>query len=302
MSILGLKKHHLHLLSVQLECLDIERKHVARATGFIVRRKGRLFLHTCWHVVTGIEGWQPLVFSRATWSKQRRYLAILAQDVKPMMSDQGIPIGQTIGGRQELELSLYDEKGVPMWWQDKRHVPHEDLNAIHIRVPCWHDAVAFPLPETFAMSNLQVFDDSHLFAHTKPIGPSTFQGRSYGPGDRVFVVGYPYGFSTAGVKQPAALVLVRNVASTNFRREGLLGREVLLDGPCARGMSGSPVLVDTDDGLQLFGIYTSSIFPDNPGGNANRATALGVVTELTQSWGAVPLVGPSEVGSESWPE
>ena len=51
-------------------------------------------------------------------------------------------------------------------------------------------------------------------------------------------------------------------------------------------------VVDTE----LFGIYTHVIYPDNLGGKAEKATALGLVTELTESWGTIPLVPHADIG------
>jgi len=289
-------KHLLGHTAVKLQCLDKNKDYVASATGFFLRRSGNLYLYTCWHVVTGIESWQPLQFSRAVEQKKRRFLTVCSQNVTKLVTNTGQPAGESIGGKREFHLPLYDAYESPTWHQDKRDVPHEDLNAIKIRVPFWHDAVAFPLSPDQPISPLQVIDEEHFFRHTKSLGAGRFQGRSYSPGDRVFIVGYPYGFSTAGDLQPEAIVLVRHVASMRLRYAGLHGRQVLLDGPGAPGMSGSPVFVETDRGLELIGAYTHVIYPDNPGGKAEKTTALGVVTELTQSWGAIPLVPQSEIG------
>jgi len=61
-------------------------------------------------------------------------------------------------------------------------------------------------------------------------------------------------------------------------------------------MSGSPVFVETDGGLELIGTYPHVIYPDNLGGKAEKATALGLVTELTESWGTIPLVPHADIG------
>jgi hypothetical protein len=292
----ALQKYSLGHTAVKLDCLDIDKNNIASATGFFLQRKGSLYLYTCWHVVTGIKSWQPLLFSRSNDARARRFLLVSSQDVQNLVSDSGAPIGEVIGGLRQFEITLYDSGGVPTWHQDKRDIPHEDLNSIGIHIPFWHDTVAFPLSIDLPVSSIQLIREEHLFTHSKKIGPNMYKGRSYSLGDRVFIVGYPYGFSSTGDRQPEAVVLIRHVASTNLRHGDGHGHQVLLDGPAAPGMSGSPVFVETDCGLELFGMYTHMIFPDNPGGNREKTTALGVVTELTQSWASTPLVAQADIG------
>jgi S1-C subfamily serine protease len=98
------------------------------------------------------------------------------------------------------------------------------------------------------------------------------------PGDSLFVVGYPYGYSTLK-DQPAAIVLTRSVAAVS--RDGGRRREILIDGGGAPGMSGGPVFYLDKQRLYLLGLYTGILYPDAaPGVEPERTTALGTVCSL----------------------
>jgi hypothetical protein len=169
-------------------------------------------------------------------------------------------------------LPLYDRSGgkfAPLWFQDEQDVPQGDLNAIGIRVPFWHDAVKLRLPETIRISDLQVIDQGNCLEHLVD------------PGDKVYLVGYPYGYSALGEGQPTPIVLTRFIAALRVADRQ---REIVLDGYGAPGMSGGPVFVDTARGLRLLGPYTGLIYPDHVIEQNEKITALGTCCDMTLCW------------------
>jgi hypothetical protein len=103
-------------------------------------------------------------------------------------------------------------------------------------------------------------------------------------GAQVFVVGFPYGYSSLGMEQPTPIVLTQHVAST--RINGDREMDILLDRPGAAGMSGGPVFVHRQDGAYLVGIYTGIIFPDHVlnRDERERVTALGTCSVIGLCW------------------
>ena len=152
---------------------------------------------------------------------------------------------------------------MPAWYQDRQHVPHEELNAMGIRVPLFHDAVKLRLPDrSGGLRRLHtVLSDDWDFRHHPYVGA------------RVLIVGYPYGYSIAGQDQPTATVLTRFIAGWS----PLSPRQTfLVDGIGAPGMSGGPVLIDGDAGWTVIGLYEGAIYPDaERHGRRTLATGLG---------------------------
>lgn len=230
--------------SVQLRCLDEGRKPLrhASASGFVRIEDGVPFLYTCWHVVTGYDRNHVRVTNALP---KRAFLELFMQD-------------------QSVVLPLYEASArpkKPLWYQDRAHLPHPDLNAIGLYVPSWHDAVKIPLPTDVEVPALQLVSN--------PVLPSNTMLAS---GDKIYVVGFPYGYGSGG-----PVVLTRTVAAT-----AVSGRpvEFLLDSGGAPGMSGGPVFVERDNDIALLGVYTGVIYPDQ-----------GSCTNLSASWrGNLPLV------------
>ena len=252
----------------------------AFASGFIRRESERLYLYTCWHVVTGFDPNEIEVGNRLP---ARQYIKLALQ-----CADQSQPGIEVIGGLQTVVLPLYDspkQPARPLWLQDDCHIPHPDLNAIGLHVPFWHDVVKLELPPDVRVSEIQVIDEKRL--NTSLVGPC----------DKCLIVGYPYGFSAFGPDQPTAIVLTRFVASTR-----IAGRQeqLLLESIGAPGMSGSPVFIERADDLLLFGIYTGLIYPDHAQ-KREKATALGTVSNISFMLdGLLPLVAnPSQPHSSS---
>ena len=270
----------LPFVGVSLECLDENKKPVGFVgSGFIRRENNRLFLYTCWHLVSGFD-LNDIKIGRTR--PNRRHVRV---DFKG--AAQRAPGVEVIGGLQTVILPLYDtstELPRPCWLQDDRHIPHPDLNAIGIFVPFWHDLVKLELPADVRVSDLQVIDETRVFYKSASLVT---------PGDKCLVVGFPYGFSSVGSAQPTPVVLTRFVASDRVVNRR---RELLLESIGAPGMSGGPVFIERGEDLLLFGLYTGLIYPDFAVETNDKSTALGTVADLSLILGGhLPLVSiPSE--------
>lgn len=266
------------LVGVLLQCLNEEQNLLpgAFASGFIRREGEGLYLYTCWHVVSGFD---PSDVKVGLTLPTRRYLKVALQSAD--LRQEGVEV---IGGLQTVIVPLYDtstQPPRPRWFQDNRHIPHPDLNAIGIYVPFWHDVVKLELPPDLQVSKLQVINEAQIFQSL------------VGPGDKCLVVGYPYGFSAFGPEQPTPVALTRFVASDRIagRRQ-----QLLLESIGAPGMSGGPVFIERGEDLFLLGLYTGSIYPDYAQNANEKVTALGTVADLSLVFkGYLPMVAtPSE--------
>jgi hypothetical protein len=264
--------------AVLLQCLDETLQPLPKttATGFIRRERNDLYLYTCWHVVTGYNKNDLKVLR----PPKRIFLQIQMQDAQSRS-----PGVTSIGGLQSVTVPLYDSVELPrkpLWLQDKRHIPHPDLNAINLYVPFWHDVVKICLPTTIRCSDLQITDNAIFPGNTLLV-----------PGDKLYLVGFPYGFSAQGSEQPTPVVLTRYAASVNVTNRR---REILLESAGAPGMSGGPVFVDRGEEISLFGLYTGLLYPDHVIEQNEMVTALGTCADLTFClWGHLEMVeAPSE--------
>lgn len=273
------QRSELSFRSVQLRCLDAGRKPLkhASASGFVRIEDGVPFLYTCWHVVTGYDR-NDLRVTNAL--PKRAFLEVFVQ-AHQQQSDS-TPLA---GGLPSFTIPLYDESArpkKPRWYQDRAHLPHPDLNSIGLCVPSWHDAVKIPLPTDVSVSEWQLVSNPVLASST-----------ALKAGDKIYVVGFPYGCSTGSVGVPGPVVLTRFVTAT-----AVSGRpqEILLDSGGAPGMSGGPVFVERDSEIALLGVYTGIIYPDPVIKRNAKVTALGSCTDLSSCWrGSLPLVRePSE--------
>ena len=209
----------------------------------------------------------------------RKSLRVTLQDAKA--PQPGITV---IGGNQSFIVPLYDTSQtpcMPLWSQDKQDVPRADLNAIHLRVPFWHDAIKIRVPDNIFVSEIQTIKESRHCEHLPTLG------------DKVYIVGFPYGYSTLGMEQPTPIVLTRFIAA--IRVSGRQ-REILLDGAGAGGMSGGPVFIETPTDVLLLGLYTGLIFPDHIIDKQDRITALGTCCDMTLCWKSLSLE-PCSAGS-----
>lgn len=267
------QRFELPFKAVLIRCLDEQYQPITHASGFIRREGEKLFLYTCWHVVTGYDRNDLRIGNQLP---NRAFLSIELQAV-----DKKQPGIEAIGGLQTLTIPLYNTEvspREPLWLQDKRHIPHPDLNAVRLFVPFWYDAVRIELPNGLGVSDIQVIEEQNAFPSNTLLTV----------GDKLYVVGFPYGFSAHGANQPTPTVLTRFVAATriNGRHE-----EILLESTGAPGMSGGPVFVERDESIHLLGLYTGLLYPDHAIQKNEKYTALGTCSNMClHLWGHLPLV------------
>lgn len=268
------QRSELSFQSVQLRCLDECRKPLkhASASGFVRIENGVPFLYTCWHVVTGYDRNHLRVTNALP---KRAFLEVFVQDRQRQADNTS-----GVRGLRSFTIPLYDESArpkKPLWYQDRAHLPHPDLNSIGLCVPSWHDAVKIPLSTDVQVSQLQLVSNPVLASNTRLVA-----------GDKIYVVGFPYEFSAGGPGLPTPVVLTRFVTAT-----AASGRpqEFLMDSGGAPGMSGGPVFVERDNDIALLGVYTGIVYPDPVIERNAKVTALGSCANLSLCWrGSLPLV------------
>ena len=162
-----------------------------------------------------------------------------------------------------------------MWEQDRQHVPHSDLNSVGIFVPAAHDTVRLRIPDNVRLHDWQLIN-SESFGHPEPASI----------GDKVHVVGFPYGYSAFGGSNPTAIVLTRFVASTRF---SLRTQEFLLESPGAPSMSGGPVFLERNEKLYFTGQYSGLIYPDHVVKQSEKSTALGTCVDLSHIFNSLSM-------------
>ena len=251
---------NLSFKAVRLEMLDEQKKILRRATGFLVRDADGLFLYTCWHVVTGVNFFNPYPKERPI---ARRFMKLSCQDV--VIRAPGV---QSIGGTHSIEVGLYDSSGNPKWHQEPNDLEQPDLRAIDIRVPKFVDMVRIPVEFNDQVASNVEFKTNDILSVWLQAGRD------------VMILGYPYGYSAMGPDTPSPIFLKRMVASTMTEHAG----RTLLDGVAAPGMSGSPVVAYRDGRWWLWGMYTGGIFPDHQHGperpENDRRAALGTMVQV----------------------
>jgi hypothetical protein len=277
------QRSELSFRSVQLRCLDEDRRPLkhASASGFIRIEDGIPFLYTCWHVVTGYDRNNLRVTNALP---KRAFLEVFVQGHQQQTDGTA-----SAGGLLSFTISLYDGAArpkKPLWYQDRAHLPHPDLNAIGLCVPSWHDAVKIPLPTDVEVSELQLVSN-----------PAPASNKTLALGDKIYVVGFPYRFNTGGLGPPTPVVLTRFVAAIAVSGRP---REFLLDCGGAPGMSGGPVFVERQNDIALLGVYTGVIYPDPVIERHNKVVALGSCANLSLCWrGSLPLVREPTEASKS---
>ena len=207
------------------------------ATGFLFFENGIDYLYTSWHVITGynflnLEVMRPPErrFARVVWKR---------------INDRGNGTA-SIGDSESRIIPLYDDAGMPVWYQQEQRQPNADLEALNIFVPEHVDLVAIP----FEVPSKERRFRSYLPADTSSAALQN--------GSLVYITGYPWGYSALGDITPEPLFIGRNIASWVSTNP----HNFLLDGVGARGMSGSPVLTKTDAGFKIVGVYSGAYFPD----------------------------------------
>lgn len=260
---------HLPYKSVHVQCLDNDGKEISNATasGFIVNEKGKLFLYTCWHVVTGYD-MHEVKIRRSHPNRHKLRVTLQQHETRQ-------PGVNVTGGSQSFDIELYDEEDQqlrPKWNQESQDRPNLDLNIINIKVPKWFDVVKLTIPDGINIPPMQIFSEDEIYRNSAQIG------------DKIYIVGYPYGYSALGLGQPTSVVITRHVAATSIQERD---NQMLLDGPGAPGMSGGPILIEKDNAIYLTGIYTGLIYPDYIIEKNEKTTALGTYCNLIVWWSAV---------------
>lgn len=276
------QRSELSFRSVELRCLDDGKRPLkhAIASGFVRVEDGVAFLYTCWHVVTGYDRNHLRVTNELP---KRAFLEVLVQNHQQQIN--GGPAMRPLS----FTVPLYDgseRPKKPLWYQDRAHLPHPDLNAIGLRVPSWHDAVKIPLPTDVKLSELPLVSNAVLASNAM-----------LAAGDRIYIVGFPYGAGVGGYGRRTPVVLTRFVTAAAVSSRP---QEVLLDAGGAPGMSGGPVFVERDHDVELLGVYTGVIYSDPVVERNGKPTTLGACANLGQCWrGSLPLVRePTEASSD----
>jgi hypothetical protein len=238
--------------TVRLSRLDSAGNSVGPATGFLVSEPAGTFLYTCWHVVTGMDPRNPDPMS---WVRYKDRAA------EPRVSDlrvhyrnceavQGGVLTHAIS--KSMTLPLYDQGSSifrPRWIQIAGETEHADLNRVGIRVPLHLDLVRlpFPLKDDFERDTITIPE-----AWITPDIPL--------PGEKISIVGYPFGFSLLGELTTEPLHLTRFVASRSSTPKDPFA--VIVDGGAFPGMSGAPVFFVAGGRVVVIGVYARVVFTD----------------------------------------
>ncbi len=263
--------------AIIIHCLNKDGEPIegAYASGFILREQDGLYLYTCWHVVTGIKDMHHL--QGPEYKSERMTLRVSLQKAEEQQTGSKLR-AYVIDGLAKIDIPLYeknqDDSYNPLWCQEpssKRLVSLEieESKYIEINVPDKLDAVKLRLPDTFQTSDLHVIEQEDLWKSL------VF------PGERVYIVGYPYKSGLRESDQPLAIVLTRFIAGTSI--EGRLG-EISLDGTGANGMSGSPVFVEKDNNIYLLGLYAGIIYTAGKNNKDNYVGVLGACVNMSICW------------------
>lgn len=175
-----------------------------------------------------------------------------------------------IGGVHSLTEELYGADNKPRWIQDDEHHENLDLESVGIFIPRWVDLVALKMDTADQIERFNYFEETDIFT------------RGLGLGESVFIVGFPYGYSTLG-EEPHPISLRRSIAATRAVNASIS----LVDGIGARGMSGSPVFCESGSGMKLYGVYCGALHTsDKAKGLEEKGdvfAALGVITPMLRA-------------------
>lgn len=216
---------------VRLKTVD-EEGQVRPATGFLMQARDFLSLYTCWHVVAGFDPLDP-----PARYPPRRIILI----VETMRREQRQPGVEVVGGSAEVcQIPLFDERGNPVWLQPAS------------REAAFDGAIGYPFMDAVRI-NMNKYSDEEL----KAFPPCDDIMNDIEVGDDAFIVGFPYGYSPWPNTPGAVFVRRTKAAFGPFL-------PAVLDGPGAKGMSGSPLVTKRDGEWRLCGMYTGVAFPDRP--------------------------------------
>ncbi|MBU1018266.1 serine protease [Patescibacteria group bacterium] len=226
-------------------------KPLGRATGFVVKKEGRPYLITNWHVVTGrnSETLQPLSPTAAL--PDQITIAFHEKD----------KLGSWILTRQ----SLANKSGKPIW------IEHERKYEI--------DVVAIPL-EPLGLSDKMVFYDLDLTLSETDMIPQCAMP--------VSIIGFPLGLTTAGV---LPIWKTGHIASDHdldhdsrpsflidaTTREGMSGAPVLLRLTGGYKQKNGNSIISSGLRTRFLGIYSGRIHDDSEIGRVWRPQ---VITEI----------------------
>lgn len=250
--------------AVIIECLNNQKEPIekAYASGFILKESDGLYLYTAWHVITGYDLHNlPLNY------QQPNRMEIRLSKIKSEQQNTNSPLqAYVLNSLETVDIPLYENQDIsrPLWYQD----PIQEFNGASIQVPDKHDAVKIKLPDTFEASDIQIVNSNEL------------NNQLIFPGDRIYIVGYPYKFSTRGEANPSPVVLTKFVASTSIKNRL---HEFLIDGLGAPGMSGGPVFIERNEQIFLLGIYTGAIYTDIDNKD-KQVGALSTCVDMTLCW------------------
>lgn len=250
--------------AVIIECLNNQKEPIekAYASGFILKESDGLYLYTAWHVITGYDLHNlPLNY------QQPNRMEIRLSKIKSEQQNTNSPLqAYVLNGLETVDIPLYENQDIsrPLWYQD----PIQEFNGASIQVPDKHDAVKIKLPDTLEASDIQIVNSNEL------------NNQLIFPGDRIYIVGYPYKFSTRGEDNPSPVVLTKFVASTSIKNRL---HEFLIDGLGAPGMSGGPVFIERNEQIFLLGIYTGAIYTDIDNKD-KQVGALSTCVDMTLCW------------------
>ncbi len=253
---------------LRLSLLDENGNVVSKASGFITEgvrtwqeRSQKYvpeaqYLHTCWHVVTGINYHDPKTPNRLP---NRTHIQVSGTNVSE----------NQFGGQKSFTIPLYNSDNSPAWQQESEDRAHSDLNHIGIKVPLSLDIVRIPIQ----IPSSQIVGWK-IGQGDVSICPPLF-------GEEIFICGYPHGFSAMG-DTISPVFLKRAIASPLTETWDAL----LLDGAGAPGMSGGPVFQLQNYEWKVIGIYQGVLYPDyvqpGPSQESNdRHSALGRMYQLS---------------------
>ena len=223
------------------------------------------FLYTAWHVVAGTDFHNPT----------------LKNDYRPAVrlrfEGECIANGK-ITGIQAIEIPLLDRTGRPRWRQSPNN---RDGNFGYLRdagivVPYQLDAVRIPLPYEDPYIDAWTCDPSLL------VNPRNFADI----GDSIYIAGFPHGYSAGGEEFLKPIYLGKKIAASELNNN----LSVLLDGPGAKGMSGSPVFSVVDGELRLHGLYRGVV---NTGASKPKGTPLYPLGLFAKFYNVVQILASS---------
>ena len=246
---------------IRLTVLGKDKEFISNASGFIIREDNGYYLYTCWHVVTGIDFFDPKTPRNPP---NRSFLRITGKDAREIRD------GIEVGGETSVQVPLYSQDNRPAWILDNGpRRPNEDLASIGIEIPESFDVIRLRINLPHHLAQLWSFNSDRDIYYGYSFNPGTFS--------TVILAGYPYGYSPNPLSvNPVFLKRMIACASTNILSD------TLLDGGGMPGMSGGPVFSEKH---KLVGIYRGIIFPDAQSSEKSRKgndrfAALGIMTDV----------------------